>query len=174
MKLLLVAAVVFALGALAINSAYAQGPGGNGNGMGMGGYNNSLIAVAAKALGMDQTALVAELTATEGKTIADVAKEKGVALESIVDAFVAPHAAQLQAAVTSGRLTQEQADAALAQMKANVTTRLNTPYNSSAWGNLGPCTDDELCCGGTGMGFGMGMGMGMMRHNDEGYGRHRR
>jgi ferredoxin len=51
--------------------------------------DNSLVAVAANVLGMEQTALVAELNT--GKTIADVATAKGVALDKIVTAFVQPH-----------------------------------------------------------------------------------
>ena len=111
----------------------AQGP-GTGPGMrgGMGGPENSLIAVAAKALGMEQTALIAELNS--GKTIADVAKEKGVALDTIVDAFVAVHTEMLKNAVASGRLTQAQADANLVQMKAHVLTQLNTKFQPGSFG----------------------------------------
>jgi ferredoxin len=47
------------------------------------------VAVAANVPGMEQTALVAELNT--GKTIADVAKAKGVALGKIVTAFVQLH-----------------------------------------------------------------------------------
>jgi hypothetical protein len=69
-------------------------PVGWGIEMGLGGGNwggpdNSLAAAAANVLGMDHTALVAELNT--GKTIADVAKAKGVALDKIVTAFVQPH-----------------------------------------------------------------------------------
>lgn len=109
------------------------GPGhgrGPGNGSGpvggafrMGGPANSLVAVAAEALGLERTELVAELQA--GKTIAQVAEEQGVALEAIVDAFLAPREEHLAELVANGQLTQEEADALLATMRANVTARLN-------------------------------------------------
>jgi hypothetical protein len=105
---------------------------GMGGGMGMlmqgrmGGQSNSLVAVAAQTLDMTQTDLVAALNS--GKTIAAVAEERGVALEKIVDAFIAPRAQMLQQAVTAGHLTQAQADANLATMKANVTAQLNAPF----------------------------------------------
>gem|GEM_PF-3665445 len=67
---LLVAIIGVAM--LGVNAASAQGPTppayGRTLGMGMGGFGgpqNSLVAVAAKVLGMDQTALVAELNAAE-------------------------------------------------------------------------------------------------------------
>ena len=105
---------------------------GMGGGMGMmmqgrmGGQSNSLVAVAAQTLGMTQTDLLAALNG--GKTFAAVAEEKGVALEKIVDAFIAPRTQMLQQAVTAGHLMQAQADANLATMKANVTAQLNAPF----------------------------------------------
>ncbi|MEW5959359.1 MAG: hypothetical protein AB1801_16635 [Chloroflexota bacterium] len=112
--------------------------GGPALGMGprWGGQTGSLVAVAAEQLGMTQAELVAELQA--GKTIADVAAEKGVALETIVDAFVALRAGRLAELVANGQLTQEQADAMLAAMKANVTARL-----SQAWTPRGPGYVDQ-------------------------------
>jgi hypothetical protein len=107
-----------------------------GFGMGMGGFGgpqNSLVAVAAQVLGMDQTTLVAELNA--GKTIADVAKAKNVAVEKIVNAFVDTRASALKAAVDAKRITQAQADSALAAIKAqaqkDVSAKL-TPYTYGA------------------------------------------
>lgn len=87
-------------------SGAAGGPGGGGRGMGggMGGPQNSLVAIAAQVLGLDQTDLVATLNS--GKTIADVAEEKGVAQDKIVDAFVAARKAAMDQAVASGRMTQ--------------------------------------------------------------------
>ena len=110
----------------------AYGPGyGMGMGMGMGGAQNSLVAVAAKVLGIDQTALVTALNG--GKTIADVAKEKGIATSKIVDEFLAPRVQALKSAVDAKRITQAQADSMLATMKANVTEQL-----SSKWSPRGP------------------------------------
>lgn len=90
---------------------HGRGPGfGGPMGMGfpMGGPEYSLIAVAAEQLGMEPTELVTELQA--GRTVAELAEERGVALQTIVDAFVAPRAERLAGLVAEGRLTQEQAD----------------------------------------------------------------
>ncbi len=104
-------------------SQYAgKGPMGGNN---WGGTRNSLVAVAAKELGMSQTDLIAVL---HDKTIAEVAKEKGVATDKIVNAFLAPREAILKAAVNAGRLTQAQADQRLTTMKANVTAQLSNKW----------------------------------------------
>jgi len=97
-----------------------------------GGSANSMITVAAAELGMTPAGLLAELQA--GKTVAQVAGEKGVAVESIVEAFVAPRAEQLAQLVANGQMTQEQVDAILAAMRANVTARLNQPWTAGGPG----------------------------------------
>jgi hypothetical protein len=94
-------------------AAFAQGPSGQNPPLALGrgdwgGPDNSLVAVAAKVLGMEQSALVAELNT--GKTIADVAKAQGVALEKIVSTFVQPHVDWLNQAVEDGKIAQAQAD----------------------------------------------------------------
>lgn len=116
-----------------------MGPGQNvapafGMGPRRGGPTQSLVAVAAEQLGLSQQELAAELQA--GKTIADVAAEKGVSAETIVEAFLAPRAGWLAEQVSSGQLTQEQADAMLAAMRANVTARLSqsTPPAGPGYG----------------------------------------
>jgi len=126
---------------------FGMGPGGGwGRMRGIGGPENSLISTAAEKLGLTNDELIAELQA--GKTIADVAAEKNVALDTIVDAVVAAHTEQLNEQVANGQLTQEQADAMLVLMKANVTERLN--------GQLSPRG------GGFGFRGGMGNHAGMM------------
>jgi hypothetical protein len=127
--LALVIAVVLAPAVLAQGPGGGMGPGGNrpGYGRGMGGPQQSLVAVAADKLGMTQADLVAELRS--GKTIAQVAAGKQVALDTIVDAFVTTRAERLDAAVAAGRMTQAQADTMLATMKANVTARLSQPWS---------------------------------------------
>jgi hypothetical protein len=149
LKLGTIAALAAVVGALVVSAtAFAQGPAGNppggaGVGYGLGGRGSrrggmwggpdgSLVAVAAEVLGLDRTALVAELNA--GQTIADVAKAEGVALDKIVDAFVAPGAEALAQAVADGRITQAQADTMLATMKANVTAQLSAPFEPRGYG----------------------------------------
>jgi hypothetical protein len=171
-----VLAILFA--ALPAGAAFAQGPAGSGDhpplGLGRGnwgGPDNSLVAVAAKVLGMEQTALVAELNT--GKTIADVAKAKGVTLDKIVTAFVQPHVDWLNQAVKDGKITQAQADQYIATMKANITAKLSATFTSRGNGNgIGfvDANGDGVCdvCGQTPQG-GQGMrgaqGRGMGRWN---------
>ncbi len=154
---ILAVVVVLALGA----SAFAKGPAlqgtppayGQGYGRGMGslgdrnwgGPQNSLVAVAAKVLGMNQADLVVAL---DDKTIADVAKEKGVATDKIVDTFLASRAAALKSAVDANRLTQAQADQMLATMKAHVTTQLDNQWTPRGPGRSSGFVDanhDGIC-----------------------------
>jgi len=145
--LAVVVAIALAPAVLAQGSVGGFGPGqaqgrmlggGPGSGMGrrggmsgmngqFGGPQQSLITVAADTLGLTQADLIGQLQS--GKTIAQVASDKNVALETIVDAFVATRQAQMAQAVTAGPMTQAQADAMLATMKANVTARLSQPWS---------------------------------------------
>ncbi|MBK9714809.1 MAG: hypothetical protein IPO81_26445 [Kouleothrix sp.] len=93
----------------------------------MGGQQQSLVAVAANTLGLTQADLIAQLQG--GKTIAQVAGEKNVPLDTIVNAFVSTRQARMAQAVANGRMTQAQADAMLATMRANVTARLSQPWS---------------------------------------------
>jgi hypothetical protein len=162
--ILLTSVILFlgAIGLVAFTSltpyAWAQGPGGwygrggpgagpifnggfgphfgRGPMMGMqgrwGGPENSLISIAAEKLGLTTDELIAELQA--GKTIADVAAEKNVALDTIIDAVLTSHTERLDEAVANGQLTQEQADAMLVLMKANLTRQINEGWSPRGGG----------------------------------------
>ena len=113
---------------------------------GMGGAQQSLVAVAANRLGMTQADLIAQLQG--GKTIAQVAAGHNVALNTIVDAFVATRQARMAEAVAAARMTQAQADAMLATMRANVTARLSQPWSPQGPGAGTGFTDqngDGVC-----------------------------
>lgn len=94
------------------------GPGGQGGTPGMGmmgvrpGFDDSGFAAAAKALGMTAPDLTTQLRS--GKTLSDVAKDKGVNAQTVKDAVLAALKTRLQQAVTAGRLSQAQADQILA------------------------------------------------------------
>lgn len=103
-------------------------------GFGMGGPGNSLVSVAAEQLGLSVEQLVDELEA--GKTIADVAAVKGVELETIVDAYIAPRAEFLAQQVADGHLTQAEADETLAHMREEAEEHLEEAY---------PFSCDEEC-----------------------------
>ncbi|MBI1882175.1 MAG: hypothetical protein HYR94_28715 [Chloroflexi bacterium] len=124
----------------AFGPGFGMGPGGGPGQMGMGGRfggpENSLISVAAEKLGMTTDELMAELQAD--KSIAEVAAEKNVAVDTIVDAVITPRSENLKEQVANGQLTQEQADAMVALMKANLNQQINAK--------------------GLGQGFGRGMG----------------
>lgn len=118
------------------DGGFGMGPGGRGGMMDRGGPwggpENSLIAVAAEKLGLTTQELLTELQA--GKTIAEVASEKNVAVDTIVEAVIAPRTERLNQLVTDGQLTQEQADAMLTLMKANVTERINAEWPTGGFG----------------------------------------
>ena len=135
---------------------------GGMGGMGgqMGGPQQSLIAIAAQQLGINQADLVTQLQG--GKTIAQVAGEKNVALDTIVNAFVATRQARMTQAVAAGRMTQAQVDAMLATMRTNVTAQLSQPWSPQGPGagiGYADANGDGVCDNaGTG-----GMGAGRMR-----------
>jgi uncharacterized protein YidB (DUF937 family) len=93
-----------------------------GGPMGHGHPRPGLDAVAT-ALGIDRSELRTALES--GKTIADVASEKGVDVQTVIDAIVAEMNSHLDEAVANGRLTQAQAD----EMKANATQRATDLVN---------------------------------------------
>jgi len=164
LKLGTLAVAVAAVALIALGgAAYAQGPSGDnpapmfGRGylmgfgrLGAAGPQNSLVAIAAKELGMEQTALVAELNA--GKTLADVAKEKGVATDKLVEAFIAPRVQVINNAVASKQITQAQADTLIASLKAHALAELSQPFTARGYGmGLGfvDANHDGICdnCG---------------------------
>ncbi len=133
----ILAATIALGGVLATGTvAFAQGPTLPGFGMargrmiGMGGPQNSLVAVAAKALNLSVTDLVTELQ--KGKSIADVAKDKGVSTDKIADEFIALKTQAIKTAVDSKWITQAQADAMLAYMKLHVAQMLTQVWTLGA------------------------------------------
>jgi hypothetical protein len=68
-----------------------------------------------------------------GKTLLDVAREKGVTEQQLTDALLAGRKDVVDQAVKDGRLTQEQADWMLNTMKAMAPFQLNNPF-----GGMGP------------------------------------
>jgi|GEM_PF-1779507 len=79
----------------------------------------------AEQLGMTVDEMTAALQ--DGKSVADLAAEKGVALDTIVEALLAPRREALATAVANGRITQERADTMLAEMQENITEHLQQP-----------------------------------------------
>jgi hypothetical protein len=76
----------------------------------------------AKVLGVTAEELKTELAT---KSLADVAKAKGVDITKVTDALVAEFKAHLDEEVASGEHTQAEADAKLAEFKTRVTDMVN-------------------------------------------------
>ncbi len=93
-----------------------------------GGHLGWRLGLAAAATALDMT--VEELRAAlepDGATLAQVAEDQGVEVEALVDALVRAQEERIAQAVEDGRLTQEQADARLADLEERVTERVTTP-----------------------------------------------
>ncbi len=135
-KLGIVLGAVVAVGliaSLAVGAVWAQGttsqspqatpqPQAGASGRGPSGGMSDI----AKLLGMTPDEIWAERVL--GKTIADLAKEKGVDTQTLVDALVASQKTMVDQAVTDGRLTQAQADKWLAWYAQSAALQLTEPY----------------------------------------------
>jgi hypothetical protein len=86
-------------------------------------FGGASLDAAAQALGVTTAELRQALR--DGKTIADVAKEKNVELQKVIDAVVADATTRLNQAVTDGKLTRAQADARIAQLQEQATKLVN-------------------------------------------------
>ncbi len=106
---------------------------GRGHGFGNPGETVSDLSVAAKAIGISEADLQSALD--NGQTVAAVAKAHDVATQTVIDALVQDGLDELAADVTSGRLTQAQADA----QKAAVTRRATDQVNGRFAGGPGSC-----------------------------------
>ncbi len=111
----------------------------------------SLVSTLAELLEMDVADVVTELQT--GISIAELAESHGLEPQQVVDAFLADHQAMLDAAVESGRITQEQADEMQAHMAEEIAERITEPWSA---GNCG----SGMRPGGFG-GHGMRGGQGM-------------
>ena len=99
------------------------GRGGRG-GMGRGGMGMTQSHdAAAKALGMTSDELY---TAVQGgKSLADVAKDQKVSVDSLVKAMVAAAESELATDVKEGTITQAQADTMKSSLTAHITDQVN-------------------------------------------------
>lgn len=105
----------------------SPGMGFMGPGMGRGRDDQRLLlTVAADELGMTEADLTTALE--DGKSIADVAKDKGVDTEAITSAYLAQLKIKLDAQVADGSLTQAQADARLEQETQELPNRLTQAW----------------------------------------------
>jgi hypothetical protein len=99
---------------------------GRGHGPGFGGHGHHMV------LGLDTAATALGVTAedlrtalADGKSIADVAAEQGVDVQTVIDALVAQASTHLDEAVADGRLTEEEAATRTTEMTEKITELVN-------------------------------------------------
>ncbi|NEK56478.1 hypothetical protein GCU56_01130 [Geodermatophilus sabuli] len=90
-----------------------------------GGHGGSRLdlSAAATALGMDEAGLRTALD-VDGATLASVAEDRGVPVDTLVSALTEAAQERIAQAVAEGRLTQEQADERLADLEARIAERV--------------------------------------------------
>ena len=101
----------------------------------LGGRHHGLEA-AAKYLGMTEAALRTQLQ--NGKTLAQVAKDRNKSVDGLVTALVAEKKARIEQAVKDGHLTRAQADELVARMKEHVTAMVNGRFERRREHHFGP------------------------------------
>jgi hypothetical protein len=82
-----------------------------------------IVGSAAEAIGITPEELRAELR--EGNSIAGVAAERGISADAVATQITADSTEKLAARVSEGRITQAQADAALARLAERMDEILN-------------------------------------------------
>jgi gas vesicle protein len=99
------------------------------------------LSTAAAPLNMSEEDLK---TALQTKSLADIAKEKNVDVQKVIDALVADESTQLDEAVKNGRLTQERADKMKEKMKERVTNMVNKVHDERGKHKMGFPPDSAL------------------------------
>ena len=84
------------------------------------------LSTAASYLGLSEAELRSQLA--HGKTLAQIAKDRGKSVDGLVDALVKTANTRIDAAVKSGELTQSQADELKAGLKERVTNLVNGDF----------------------------------------------
>ena len=102
---------------------------------GKGGPGGPRAEVLAQALGMTTDELHTALES--GKTIAQVASDQGVDVQVVIDALTAELNNHIADEVASGELTQEEADAKLADLSTRITDMVNNPRPAEGPGGPG-------------------------------------
>jgi hypothetical protein len=94
------------------------------------------LEAAAKYLGLTQAALRTQLQ--NGKTLAQVAKDRNKSVSGLVTVLVAEKKVRIEQAVKDGHVTQAQADELLARMKEHVTAMVNGRFERHREHHFGP------------------------------------
>lgn len=96
----------------------------------------ALVTATANVTGLTTDEVLAQLQS--GQTLAQIAEANGQTAGEVIDAARALLQEQLDQAVTEGRITQEQADAKLANFDATATERMDSTYTWHEHGPRGP------------------------------------
>ncbi|MFB9326476.1 hypothetical protein ACFFSY_11180 [Paenibacillus aurantiacus] len=99
------------------------------------GFGGNQLATVATALGLTEDALKEQLAA--GKTIAALATEKGIDTATIITKVQAAIDAQIDQAVTDGKLTSEQATAQKAKSAEQAKSIVNGEFSGKGFGGRG-------------------------------------
>ena len=113
-------------------------------GVGRGGHRGGDrlgLETTAEALGMTEDDLRTALE-PDGTSLADVAEDQGVDVDTLVDALVQAQQERIAQAVEDGRLTQEEADERLADLEQRVTERVNSDHPGPGHHGRGGPADD--------------------------------
>jgi hypothetical protein len=94
------------------------------------------LSAAADYLGVTEEQLRADLAS--GKSLADVAKEKGKSVDGLVDALAADVTKKLDDAVKAGKLTDARRDELAARLKEQVTALVNGEFRRGFGPRFGP------------------------------------
>jgi hypothetical protein len=92
----------------------------------------AVLDAAASYLATTEEALRASLR--DGKTLAEIAKEKGKSVDGLVDALVAEKTKRLDEALAGGRITKAQRDRIVANVREHVTKMVNGRLQTGAPG----------------------------------------
>lgn len=72
-----------------------------------------------------------------GKTIAEIAKEKGLSVDDVINKVLESDKQYLDSLVKQGKLTQDQEDAILKLRKERLTERVNSQPGKPSWAGKG-------------------------------------
>ena len=114
-----------------VNGAFKGGHGGRRGA----GVESGQMSVAATTLGLSDADLRTALKG--GKTLAQIATDKGVSVDALVTAMVNDVKAKVTAGLANGTITQGKADAELAEEPAETTTKVNNTFTANAGGAHG-------------------------------------
>ena len=95
--------------------------------------NGERLDAVSSLLGITSDELKTELRS--GKSLAEIATEKGVDTQKVIDAIVAEMTEKVNEKVAEGRITQDQADTMLANAVERVTAMVNGEHPARAFGH---------------------------------------